>query len=138
MLPLLRRELIRRAGLRRLRARDLGAAGNPLPEQLDLFRRQFLVLALGHLAIADHREERALLRLARHDGRAVLAALGEQVAQAHVEVRALADYVTALPGGLGAAREFCDLLLIAAGRYAELLSGPLATLDAAQRRVGDL
>lgn len=59
-------------------------------------------------------------------------------AQAHVEVRALADYVTALPGGLGAAREFCDLLLIAAGRYAELLSGPLATLDAAQRRVGDL
>jgi 3-deoxy-D-manno-octulosonate 8-phosphate phosphatase (KDO 8-P phosphatase) len=59
-------------------------------------------------------------------------------AQAHVEVRALADYVTALPGGLGAAREFCDLLLIASGRYAELLGGPLATLDAAQRRVGDL
>lgn len=57
-------------------------------------------------------------------------------AQAHVEVRAVADYVTTLPGGLGAAREFCDLLLIAAGRYAELLAGPLATLDAAQRPVG--
>ncbi|WP_374594485.1 KdsC family phosphatase [Aquabacterium sp.] len=58
-------------------------------------------------------------------------------AQAHVEVRALADYVTALPGGLGAAREFCDLLLIAAGRYADLLTGgSLATLDAAARPVG--
>ncbi len=60
-------------------------------------------------------------------------------AQAHIEVRALADYVTALPGGLGAAREFCDLLLIASGRYAELLAGPaskLTTLDAAARPVG--
>lgn len=58
-------------------------------------------------------------------------------AQAHVEVRALADYVTALPGGLGAAREFCDLLLIASGRYADLLTGgSLATLDAAVRPVG--
>lgn len=58
-------------------------------------------------------------------------------AQAHVEVRALADYVTALPGGLGAAREFCDLLLIASGRYADLLTGgSLATLDAAGRPVG--
>jgi len=58
-------------------------------------------------------------------------------AQAHVEVRALADYVTALPGGLGAAREFCDLLLIASGRYADLLTGgSLATLDAAARPVG--
>lgn len=50
-------------------------------------------------------------------------------AQAHVEVRALADHVTSLPGGAGAARECCDLLLTAAGRYAELLAGPLPTLD---------
>ena len=36
-------------------------------------------------------------------------------AQAHVQARALADHVTAAPGGQGAAREFCDLLLVAGG-----------------------
>lgn len=40
---------------------------------------------------------------------------------AHVEVRAAAHHVTTLAGGQGAAREFCDLLLTARGRYAELL-----------------
>jgi 3-deoxy-D-manno-octulosonate 8-phosphate phosphatase (KDO 8-P phosphatase) len=50
---------------------------------------------------------------------------------AHAEVRALADHVTAAAGGHGAAREFCDLLLIAAGRYAGLLQGHLQTLDGA-------
>ena len=43
---------------------------------------------------------------------------------AHAEVRGLAHHVTAAPGGAGAAREFCDLLLIANGRYAGLLQGP--------------
>lgn len=50
-------------------------------------------------------------------------------ANAHAEVRAVAHHVTSLPGGHGAARECCDLLLTAAGRYAELLRGHLATLD---------
>ena len=40
---------------------------------------------------------------------------------AHAEARAAAHYVTALGGGHGAAREFCDALLMATGRYAELL-----------------
>ena len=44
-------------------------------------------------------------------------------------MRALVDHVTTAPGGHGAAREFCDLLLTAAGRYAGLLCGPLETLD---------
>ena len=48
---------------------------------------------------------------------------------AHVEVRAVAHHVTAAPAGYGAAREFCDLLLVAAGRYAGLLHGPLRSLD---------
>ncbi len=52
-------------------------------------------------------------------------------ANAHAEVKALADHVTAATGGHGAAREFCDLLLIAAGRYARLLHGHLKTLDGA-------
>jgi 3-deoxy-D-manno-octulosonate 8-phosphate phosphatase (KDO 8-P phosphatase) len=48
---------------------------------------------------------------------------------AHVEVKARADYVTSAAAGFGAAREFCDLLLVAAGRYAGLLDGPLRSLD---------
>jgi 3-deoxy-D-manno-octulosonate 8-phosphate phosphatase (KDO 8-P phosphatase) len=49
---------------------------------------------------------------------------------AHVEVKALADHVTTARGGHGAAREFCDLLLVASGRYAGLLQSQLPTLDA--------
>lgn len=52
-------------------------------------------------------------------------------ANAHAEVRAVAHHVTAAAGGHGAAREFCDLLLMAAGRYAALLHGHLTTLDGA-------
>jgi 3-deoxy-D-manno-octulosonate 8-phosphate phosphatase (KDO 8-P phosphatase) len=48
-----------------------------------------------------------------------------------VEVQAVAHHVTQRAGGDGAAREFCDLLLVAAGRYAELLQGHLQTLDGA-------
>lgn len=40
---------------------------------------------------------------------------------AHAEVRACARYVTQAAAGRGAAREFCDLLLVASGRYAQLL-----------------
>lgn len=42
-------------------------------------------------------------------------------ANAHAEVRARAHHVTRACGGSGAAREFCDLLLVASGRYAGLL-----------------
>lgn len=48
---------------------------------------------------------------------------------AHVEVRAAAHHVTSLRGGQGAARECCDLLLWATGRYEALLQGHLQTLD---------
>ncbi len=40
---------------------------------------------------------------------------------AHIEVRSRADFVTNTRGGHGAVREFCDLLLVASGRYAGLL-----------------
>jgi 3-deoxy-D-manno-octulosonate 8-phosphate phosphatase (KDO 8-P phosphatase) len=40
---------------------------------------------------------------------------------AHAEVRAIVHHVTRVAGGAGAAREFCDLLLVAGGRYAGLL-----------------
>lgn len=41
---------------------------------------------------------------------------------AQAEVRASAHHVTQARGGDGAAREFCDLLLVASGRYAALLA----------------
>ncbi len=50
-------------------------------------------------------------------------------ANAHAEVKAVAHHVTTAVGGHGAARECCDLLLTAAGRYAPLLRGHLTTLD---------
>lgn len=50
-------------------------------------------------------------------------------ANAHAEARALAHHVTAARGGEGAAREFCDLLLAASGRYGELLAAHQGTLD---------
>jgi 3-deoxy-D-manno-octulosonate 8-phosphate phosphatase (KDO 8-P phosphatase) len=49
---------------------------------------------------------------------------------AHAEVRAAAHHVTSARGGEGAARECCDLLLMASGRYAAMLQGQLTTLDA--------
>ena len=42
---------------------------------------------------------------------------------AQAEVLRSAAYVTRAAGGQGAAREFCDLLLVASGRYAEFLEG---------------
>ncbi|MDB5845448.1 MAG: 3-deoxy-D-manno-octulosonate 8-phosphate phosphatase, YrbI family [Polaromonas sp.] len=42
-------------------------------------------------------------------------------ANAHPEVRSRAHHVTQARGGEGAAREFCDLLLVAGGHYAGML-----------------
>lgn len=42
-------------------------------------------------------------------------------ANAHAEAKAVAHYVTQVDGGHGAVREFCDLLLVASGRYVDLL-----------------
>jgi len=52
---------------------------------------------------------------------------------AHAQVRAIADHVTRAAAGHGAARECCDLLLTAAGRYADLLRAHLVTLDGGSR-----
>jgi len=51
-------------------------------------------------------------------------------ANAHPEVKAVAHHVTATVGGHGAAREFCDLLLMACGRYRQCLDEFTQTLDA--------
>jgi 3-deoxy-D-manno-octulosonate 8-phosphate phosphatase (KDO 8-P phosphatase) len=49
---------------------------------------------------------------------------------AHAEARAAAHHVTQARAGAGAVRECCDLLLMAAGRYAALLACHQGTLDA--------
>lgn len=46
-------------------------------------------------------------------------------ANAQIEVCARAHYVTRAHGGHGAVRELCDLLLVASGRYADMLTGYL-------------
>jgi len=43
--------------------------------------------------------------------------------QAHAEVRAAAHHITSASAGAGAARELCDLLLMAGGHYRRLLDG---------------
>lgn len=43
-------------------------------------------------------------------------------AHAHAEVKARAHYITTTAAGAGAAREFCDVLLLASGHYARLLA----------------
>ena len=63
-------------------------------------------------AIGDDRPDLPLLR------RATLACAPPG---AHAEARAGAHHVTVARGGEGAAREFCDLLLVAVGHYRRLL-----------------
>jgi len=41
---------------------------------------------------------------------------------AHAQALALAHYVTVRQGGDGAARELCDLLVVASGHYGQLLA----------------
>ena len=36
--------------------------------------------------------------------------------------KAIADYITGIPAGSGAVRELCDLLLMASGKYVQLLA----------------
>ena len=54
-----------------------------------------------------------------------LSALACAPPNAQIELRHRADYLTQLKGGEGAAREFCDLLLVASGEYANLLKAYL-------------
>jgi 3-deoxy-D-manno-octulosonate 8-phosphate phosphatase (KDO 8-P phosphatase) len=111
-------------------------------------RRRVADLGIGEAVYGAHDKRAAADALLRRLGLAwgQVAAIGDDwpdlpllaragfaaaPANAHAEVRAMADHVTAATGGHGAAREFCDLLLMACGRYADLLQGHLTTLDGA-------
>ena len=109
-------------------------------------RRRVADLGLQHAAYGAHDKVAAAERLLASlgIGWADTAAIGDDwpdlpvfaraafacaPANAHVEVRARARHVTTATGGHGAAREFCDLLLMASGRYAALLAQASGTLD---------
>jgi 3-deoxy-D-manno-octulosonate 8-phosphate phosphatase (KDO 8-P phosphatase) len=49
--------------------------------------------------------------------------LAVAVADAVEETKQAAHYVTRLPGGQGAVREVCELILVAQGRWSELIEG---------------
>lgn len=113
------------AALRR-RVADLGLAHAVFGAADKLAAAQALLARLGigwdeTAAIGDDWPDLPLLQRC---------AFAAAPADAHVEVRAVADHVTTAAGGRGAAREFCDLLLCAAGRYAGLLAQQRVTLDA--------
>jgi len=94
-------------------AADKVQAAEPLLRQLELEWAQVAV-------IGDDWPDLPLMSRAR---------FACAVPGAHAEVRAAAHHITSLRGGHGAAREFCDLLLCAAGRYAELLRTQRGSLD---------
>jgi 3-deoxy-D-manno-octulosonate 8-phosphate phosphatase (KDO 8-P phosphatase) len=112
--PALRRRLSD-LGITRLAlgAGDKAAAAQPLLQALQVEWSQLAV-------IGDDWPDLPLMQRAR---------FACAVPDAHLEVRAIAHHVTAARGGRGAAREFCDLLLCAAGRYAGLLQAQRESLD---------
>lgn len=55
----------------------------------------------------------------------IRAGFSASVPNAHQEVRSRVDYVTQAPGGNGAVREVCDLILKAQGKYQPLLESYL-------------
>lgn len=90
-------------------------------------------LAVAQALLADHGWEWPQLAVIGDDwpDLPLLARAGFACApaNAHAEARALAHHVTTARGGEGAAREFCDLLLQASGRYGALLAAQQGTLD---------
>ena len=111
----------------RRRVADLGLQHAVYGAQDKLAAAQALLttLALSFLEVAAIGDDWPDLPLLQRAGFACAPA------NAHIEVKAAAHHVTTAAGGHGAAREFCDLLLIAAGRYAGLLAAHATTLDGA-------
>ena len=106
----------------RLRLRALGVEHLRLGTEDKLPAAQALLAELGldwaqTAAIGDDWPDLPLLRRA---------AFACAPPQAHAEARAAAHHITGAAGGAGAAREFCDLLLVAGGHYRHLLDQQMA------------
>jgi len=111
----------------RRRVADLGLehAAYGAADKLAAAQAQIDLLGLGWSRVAVMGDDWPDLPLLRR------AAFACAPPGAHIEVRAIASYVTVAHAGFGAAREFCDLLIVDSGRYAGLLHGPLRSLDGA-------
>jgi 3-deoxy-D-manno-octulosonate 8-phosphate phosphatase (KDO 8-P phosphatase) len=99
----------------RLEALGIGHVHYGTEDKLPAAEKTLQQLGLGWAqaaAIGDDWPDLAVLRRCAFAG---------APANAHGEVKAAARYVTQAAGGHGAAREFCDLLLVASGRYGQLL-----------------
>ncbi len=101
----------------RLRLQALGVTHAHFGTEDKLPAAQSVLAALGldwhqAAAIGDDWPDLPVLRAC---------ALACAPANAHAQVMAAAHYVTDRRGGDGAAREFCDLLLVATGHYVRLL-----------------
>jgi 3-deoxy-D-manno-octulosonate 8-phosphate phosphatase (KDO 8-P phosphatase) len=121
--------LLHRAGLRtgiisgrtssavERRARDLGVRFVRQGEldKITAFEEVLREAAVEESEVAYVGDDVVDIPLMRRSGLAVA------VADATDETRAAAHYVTRLPGGFGAVREVCELVLKAQGRWAELM-----------------
>ena len=99
------------------RARDLGITHVRQGTHNKIVEFAEVVAAAGvdETAVAFVGDDVTDIPLMRRSGFAVA------VADAAPEVRAAAHYVTALPGGFGAVREVCEVILKAQGLWAELM-----------------
>ena len=102
----------RRSPMVAVRCRELGIehVHQGVGDKLAVFRRLCARLKLAPAACACIGDDLPDLPLLQAVGRSFA------VADAHPDVRRVAGHVTALPGGSGAVREVCDLLLAAGGR----------------------
>lgn len=101
------------------RARELGISRffEGLRDKVAVLEELLAALSLTPREVAAVGDELVDLPLLARVGLAVA------VADAAPEVRAAAHWITAAPGGRGAVREVCDLLLKAQGRWDEMV-GP--------------
>jgi 3-deoxy-D-manno-octulosonate 8-phosphate phosphatase (KDO 8-P phosphatase) len=121
--------LLHRAGLRSgiisgrtsrlvaLRAADLGIAfvRQGALNKVEVFDTLLAEAAVEPSEVAYVGDDVVDIPLMRRSG------LSVAVADATEDTREVAHYVTQLPGGFGAVREVCELILKAQGRWAELM-----------------
>jgi len=99
------------------RARELGVTRffEGVRDKVAILEELKAALNLAAAAVAAVGDDLVDLPLMAQVGLAVA------VADAAAEVKAAAHWVTSLPGGRGAVREVCDLLLKAQGRWEEVI-----------------
>ncbi|HEX8559792.1 MAG TPA: HAD hydrolase family protein [Pyrinomonadaceae bacterium] len=126
--------LLHRAGLRsgiisgrssrlvELRAADLGVAfvRQGAHDKIEVFESLLAEAGVGAEGVAFVGDDVVDVPLMRRS------ALGVAVADATPDTRDAADYVTRLPGGFGAVREVCELILKAQGLWDGLMKRYLA------------